>query len=158
MFHIPASLDQYLSISAPWSMKVTRSIVSHCTVVSVCNLFSSNSPAPRGLVILLQIFVRHEGKVVRDEVLWDVNNPTNQCDNYAAACCKDLGLTVGWYEVITAYLQERIKEARKVRSQHVSLSVIPCLVLSCLVCICPFLLAYVAAIAGTGCRAYLQWL
>jgi hypothetical protein len=67
-------------------------------------------------VTMAQVFVRHEGKVFRDEVLWDVNNPTNNTDNYAAVCCQELGLPVGWYDAITAYLQERIKEARLVRS------------------------------------------
>jgi len=63
---------------------------------------------------LLQLFVRFQDKVFRDEVLWDVGNPMNNADNYAIRVCEDLGLACDWYDAIRAYVTSRLEEVKQV--------------------------------------------
>eukprot|EP00775_Hariotina_reticulata_P013240 gene13240-13370_t len=71
-------------------------------------------PAPgKQLLVKLQLYVRLQDKVFRDEVLWDVGNPMNNADNYAIRVCEDLGLACDWYDVIRAYVSSRLEEIKQ---------------------------------------------
>lgn len=44
------------------------------------------------LIRVIKLNVRMGGYVLRDEFEWDVNNPSNSPEEFAACLCADLGL------------------------------------------------------------------
>jgi hypothetical protein len=46
--------------------------------------------------------------VLVDEVMWDLNHPTNTTEQYAAVVCQMLGLDNAWFDTIKATTEDTI--------------------------------------------------
>lgn len=62
-----------------------------------------------------QVAVPLDGNLLRDTVIWDVAQPYNTPEVYAAAVCEDLGLRYNWFCAISAHMQQLLSDVREVR-------------------------------------------
>ena len=56
----------------------------------------------------MQVEARVGEQVFRDRVEWDVAEPQNTAEQYAAAVCRDLGLGWSWFHAIGAAVREQL--------------------------------------------------
>ncbi len=75
----------------------------------------SHSHVPSYGLLFVQLRVERGKEVFLDELLWDVNNPHNNPEQYAAVTCADLHLDPQWREAIAAQLRQQVAESLKVR-------------------------------------------
>ena len=55
-----------------------------------------------------QIYARNGDEALVDEVMWDLNHPTNSTEQYAAVMCQMMGLDSAWFEAIRATTEDTI--------------------------------------------------
>ena len=68
--------------------------------------------------VMPQVCARHGDQVLRDELVWDANNPCSSAHRYAASVCGDLGLDCGWFEALRAHVQAQLDDVVEVGHTH----------------------------------------
>ena len=63
----------------------------------------------------VQVAVRHGEMLLRDTVIWDVAQPFNSAELYAAMVCEGLGLRLTWFSAIVAHVQQLVADVQQVR-------------------------------------------
>lgn len=58
--------------------------------------------------------MRRGEHLLRDTVVWDVAQPFNTAEEYAADVCEALGLRHGWYAQISAAVQQLLADVWQV--------------------------------------------
>lgn len=93
--------------------------------------------------MLLQVCVHRANQMLRDTVVWDVFQPYNTAQQYAASVCECLGLRFDWYKIIVNSVDSMLRDIWEVRIKLLGNTIM--MVLSCLSSEC-------------GCFSTLAWL
>ena len=64
----------------------------------------------------MQIGAQKDNQLLRDTVVWDVLQPYNSAQQYAAVVCECLGLRFDWYKIIVAAVDSLLADIWEVCS------------------------------------------
>lgn len=79
--------------------------------------------------MLLQVCVHRANQMLRDTVVWDVFQPYNTAQQYAASVCECLGLRFDWYKIIVNSVDSMLRDIWEVRIKLLGNTIM--MVLSC---------------------------